>query len=67
MYGVKYQIEVDEKIVDGFLVDFVELNKIARNNYKGLIYLMNVMDDNTTNYYMWLKNDNDNINYFVKI
>lgn len=61
------KIEVDEKIIEGFLVDLVELNKIARMKCKGLTYLMNIMDDNTTKCYMWLKDDDKNESYLVEI
>lgn len=61
------KIEVDEMIIDGILVDLSELNKIARKGCKGLTYLMNVMDDNTANCYMWLRDDDNETNYLVKI
>lgn len=61
------RIEADEKIIEGFLVDLAGLNKIARMKCKGLTYLMNVMDDNTTKCYMWFKDDDKNESYLVKI
>lgn len=61
------KIKNDERIIEGELVDLVELNKIAVMGGKGLTYLMNVMDDNTTKCYMWFKNDDNKTNYFVKI
>lgn len=64
------QIEtLDGHSINGKLVTLVDINKIARNNCKGLTYIMNVMDANSDNNtcYMWLKDDDTNISYLVEI
>ncbi len=61
------EIKSNENILSGELIDMVQLNKIARKNEKSLNYLMNVMDDETTNVYMWFKNIDTDKNYFIDI
>lgn len=58
---------MDGIIIKAKIIDFVKLNRIARNNCIGLTYLMNVMNSETTNCYMWFKNDRTDTNYLVEI
>lgn len=58
---------MDGIIIEAKIIDFVKLNRIARNNCIGLTYLMNVMNSETTNCYMWFKNDRTDTNYLVEI
>lgn len=67
---MKIKIETLEDItIEGELITFIDLNKIARNTCKGLTYLMNIMDINSSKNttYMWFKNDDTNTNYLVEI
>ncbi len=58
---------IDGNIIEAEIIDLVKLNRIARNNCMGLTYLMNVMDSETTNCYMWFKDDRTETNYLVEI
>ncbi len=64
---IKFKSFTDGRIMEGELVNTVELNKIARLNCKGLTYLMNVMDDETGYVYMWFKDDDMDKNYFLRL
>lgn len=57
----------DGNIIEAEIIDTVRLNRIARNNCQGLTYLMNVMDVETTNCYMWFKDDRTETSYFVEL
>ena len=64
----KIKIEsMDEHVIEAEVIDLVQLNRIARKCYQGLTYLMNVMDSETTNCYMWFRDDKTETNYFVEI
>lgn len=59
--------DTEERKHDGVYIDTVQLNRIARQGCKGLTYLMNVMDENSTDVYMWFVDDDTNTNYYVNI
>lgn len=58
---------IEDQIIKAEIIDLVELNRIARNNCQGLTYLMNVMDVETTDCYMWFKDDKTETSYLVKL
>lgn len=60
---------LDEKIIEGYEITWIEANKIAHGNCAGLTYLMNVTDINSTKntVYAWFKDDATNINYLIRI
>ena len=64
---MKIKIVNNDTIYEGYEIDTVELNKIATHKCTGLIYLMNLIDDESHITYMWFKDDDADINYFVKI
>lgn len=65
---IKIKIETtDGNVIEAEIIDTVKLNKIARNSCQGLTYLMNVMDSETTNCYMWFKDDRTGTNYLVEL
>lgn len=65
---IKIKIETtDGNVIEAEIIDTVKLNKIARNTCQGLTYLMNVMDSETTNCYMWFKDDRTETSYFVEL
>lgn len=65
---IKIKIETtDGNVIEAEIIDLVRLNRIARNSCQGLTYLMNVMDSETTNCYMWFKDDRTETSYFVEL
>ena len=58
---------IDGNIIEAEIIDLVKLNRITRNSCQGLTYLMNVMDSETTNCYMWFKDDRTGTNYLVEL
>lgn len=64
----KIKIEtIEGHVIEAEQIDIVMLNRIARNNCMGLTYLMNVMDSETTDCYMWFKDDRTGTNYLVEL
>lgn len=65
---IKIKIETtDGNVIEAEIIDLVRLNRIARNSCQGLTYLMNIMDSETTNCYMWFKDDRTETSYFVEL
>ena len=66
---IKIVEDIEGRVIDGKLIDFAELNKIARNNCKGLTYLMNIMDvnSNKNTVYAWFKDDETETSYLIEI
>lgn len=62
----KITVKDDGLVVDGEIIDRAEINRIARMNCKGLLYLMNIMDDDTGRCYMWFKDDDKGVNYLLE-
>lgn len=64
---MKIKIVSNDIVYEGYEIDIVELNEIAIHKCTGLIYLMNLMDDESRIAYMWFKDDNTDTSYFVKL
>lgn len=64
---MKIKIVSNNIVYEGYEIDAVELNRIAIHKCTGLIYLMNLMDDESRIAYMWFKDDNTDTSYFVKL
>lgn len=67
---VKIQIEIEEnEFIEGNEISWIEANKIANRNCKGLIYLKNVMDINSkqNSIYAWLKDDDSQEYYLIRL
>lgn len=63
---MKIKIVNNDTIYEGYEINTVELNKVATHKCAGLIYLMNLIDDESHIVYMWFKDDDTDTNYFVK-
>lgn len=64
---MKVKIVSNDIIYEGYEIDIVELNRIAIHKCTGLIYLMNLMDDESRIAYMWFKDDDTDTSYFIKL
>lgn len=54
-------------ILEGTIVEWVDLNRIAYRKGMPLLYIKNIMDDNTGEVYAWFKDNAINANYLLKI
>lgn len=57
----------DNRIVDGMLTEWAELNKITRRKCMPLSYIKNIMDDDSGRVYAWFVDDDTNTNYLLEI
>ena len=62
---VAYNKELEEAILEGFLIDTVELNKMYHDGMV-MIYTGNVMDERN-NVYMTFIDEENNDNWFLQI
>lgn len=57
----------DNRTIEGTLVTWADLNRIAYRKGMPLLYIKNIMDDNTGEVYGWFKDDEVDTNYLLKI